>query len=161
MEPNWNSKWPCLCNSFIQFAKHKSGSSAVNFGNRVTRIEKPKISQNPKKIKKMAFEKTSQKNDTLRPAKRGSRNAAPHIKNDTLWPAKRDIFLTNFDAIFWSSWHPLYVKVLDHFGSKLVTILIQSWWPFWFKVGGHFGLNLWHQFWPRVLRTTQCYKCLV
>ena len=55
----------------------------------------------------------------------------PTQKNDTLWPAKRDIFLTNFDAIFWSSWQVLYVKVRDHFGSKLVTILIQSWWPFW------------------------------
>ena len=93
----------------------------------MTRIEKPKNSKNQKKIKKMAFGKTSQKNDTLRPAKRGSRNAAPHTKKRYFMTCKTRYLFDEFRR---------------HFLVKLASTLCQSPWPFWFKVGDHFDSKL-------------------
>ena len=112
----------------------------------------PKFFKNPPKSKKWTVKKTTQKNDTLRPAKRGSHNAAPHIK--------KRYFMTCQTRYFFR-W------ITTPFLTKLGHTFGQSPWPFWFKVGtiwfkvgGHFGSNLWRQFWSGVLRITQCYECL-
>ena len=75
----------------------------------------------------MAFGKTSQKNDTLRPAKRGSRNAAPHTKKRYFMTCKTRYLFDEFRR---------------HFLVKLASTLCQSPWPFWFKVGDHFDSKL-------------------